>query len=175
MIVSGPARIRPDRQGKLRSRIDAGYEQMVTGSGTSDIKQMALGVVDVFQIGLVGNPLDPLLQRDHVLVAYRDSDGPKFQTLDQAHRADRDAAHDRSDLAGQLDGSGTVLTALLARYISSFVAHDDPDSSGSTPSAIQSASHSPTATGSRSGSAKVSMMGSTPMKTELDPENETGG
>jgi hypothetical protein len=61
------------------------------------------------------------------------------------------------------------LTALLARFISSSVAHDDPDSSGGIPSAIQQARHSPTATVSRSGSAKVSMMGSTPLKAEIVP------
>jgi hypothetical protein len=38
---------------ELRSRIDAGYEQMISGSGAGDIEQGALGVVDFFAIGFV--------------------------------------------------------------------------------------------------------------------------
>jgi hypothetical protein len=35
----------------------------------------------LFEIGLVGSALDPLLKRDHLVVAGRNSDGTAFQTF----------------------------------------------------------------------------------------------
>jgi hypothetical protein len=37
---------------------------VIAGSGARDIEQVPLGVVHVFEIGFVGDALDPLLQRD---------------------------------------------------------------------------------------------------------------
>jgi hypothetical protein len=82
---------------------------------------VALIVVDLFEIGLIGNALDALLQRDYLVVACHDSDGPKFQTDGEVHRADRDATRGRFYLVGQLDegavgclngGSGTLQLAI---------------------------------------------------------------
>jgi CheY-like chemotaxis protein len=44
---------------ELRRRIDAGHEQMVSGTGAGDIKEMPLGLVDFFEVGVVGDILDP--------------------------------------------------------------------------------------------------------------------
>jgi hypothetical protein len=62
-----------------------------------------------------------------------------------------------------------VLRALLARFDSPFVAHHDADFVGGIPSAIQPPSHSPTTVASRSGSAKLSMQDSMPLKAEIVP------
>ena len=47
---------------KLRRRFDACHQQMVAGAGAGDVQQVPLGVVDIFQIGIVGDRLDALLQ-----------------------------------------------------------------------------------------------------------------
>jgi hypothetical protein len=61
---------------------------MVAGSGTGDIQQVALGVVDLFEIGLVGNALDPLRQRDHLVVAGHSENCTECQTFGQMHCAE---------------------------------------------------------------------------------------
>jgi hypothetical protein len=35
---------------------------MITGAGAGDVEQVALGVVDFFEIRIVGGSLDPLLK-----------------------------------------------------------------------------------------------------------------
>jgi hypothetical protein len=37
---------------------------MVAGTGAGHIEQMPLGLVDFFEVGIVGDILDPLLRRD---------------------------------------------------------------------------------------------------------------
>lgn len=108
---------------KFGCRIDAGNQQMVAGSGGGDIEQVALGIVDLFEIRLVDST----------------------------------------------EAAPAALPALLARFNSRSLRVKTPISSGGTPSPKRSANHSPTATASRSVSAKVSMMGSMPLKAEIVP------
>ena len=49
---------------KLRCGRDTGDEQMIPRTGARDVEQVAFGVVDLFQIGVVGDGLDARLQRD---------------------------------------------------------------------------------------------------------------
>src|ERR1022692_2523739 len=53
---------------------------------------MALSVIDFFEIGIVGYGLDPLLQRDHLIVTGHYHNGAEFQALGQMHGADGSAA-----------------------------------------------------------------------------------
>jgi hypothetical protein len=46
---------------ELGSWADAGDQQVVAGASAGDIEQVPLGIVDVFEIGLVGDVLDALL------------------------------------------------------------------------------------------------------------------
>ena len=39
---------------ELRRRIDAGHEQMVAGTGAGHVEQMPLGLVDFFEVGIIG-------------------------------------------------------------------------------------------------------------------------
>jgi len=41
---------------------------MISRPGASDIRQLPFGIVDLFQIGIVGNAFDPFLQRDILVV-----------------------------------------------------------------------------------------------------------
>jgi hypothetical protein len=61
--------------------LDAGDQQMVASAGASDVEQVAFGVVDLLQVGLVGDVLDALLQWDHVVVAGHHCDDAKFQAF----------------------------------------------------------------------------------------------
>jgi hypothetical protein len=54
---------------KLGRRLDAGDEQMIPRSGAGDIEQVALGVVDFLQVGVIAHGFDALLQRDDLVVA----------------------------------------------------------------------------------------------------------
>ena len=60
-----------------------------------DVEEMALSVVDLAQVGVVANGLDPLLQRDDLVVARHDDNGAKLQTLRHMHCADRDVVAHR--------------------------------------------------------------------------------
>lgn len=42
---------------------------MDAGSGAGDINQVTFGVVDFFEIGFIGDALDLLLQRDHLVTS----------------------------------------------------------------------------------------------------------
>jgi Peptidase family M28 len=77
---------------------DASHQKVVAGARASDVEQMALGVVDLLQVGLVAHALDPLLQRNDLVIAGHDGDGPKFQALGKMHRADRDVPAHRLDM-----------------------------------------------------------------------------
>ena len=76
---------------------------MVARPGACDIEQVPFGVVDVFEIGLVGDGLDALLQRDHFVVAGHDRDRAEFQSLGEMHRADRDPARRDLDPVGEFE------------------------------------------------------------------------
>jgi hypothetical protein len=66
---------------QLRGRLDAADQQAVAGAGAGDVEEVALGVVDLFEVGLVGDGLDALLQRQHLVVAGHDGDGRNSRPL----------------------------------------------------------------------------------------------
>src|SRR5579871_2997892 len=88
---------------KLRRRGDAGDQQAIAGAGAGDIKHMALRVVDLFEVGLIGDGLDPLFKRQHTVIARHDSDAAKLKTLGQVHGADRYLARGRGSVFAKLD------------------------------------------------------------------------
>jgi hypothetical protein len=82
---------------------------MIAGTRASDTEQGPLAVIDLFEIGVVGDILDPLLRRDHLVIAPHDCDGTKFETLREMHRADRDLAGCDLDLVAEFDRLNTGL------------------------------------------------------------------
>jgi hypothetical protein len=54
---------------RIRTRGDAGHEQMITGAGAGDIEQVTLGVIHLPQIGVVTDRLNALLQWNYFVVA----------------------------------------------------------------------------------------------------------
>src|SRR5579884_3033895 len=53
---------------------------------------MALGIIDLLEVGLVSNRFDSLLQGNDLIVAGHHGDGAELQTLGKMHRADRDTS-----------------------------------------------------------------------------------
>jgi len=51
---------------------------VIPGAGAGDVQQVALGVVNFFEIGIVGRGLDSLLQGNDFVVAGHDDDGSEF-------------------------------------------------------------------------------------------------
>jgi hypothetical protein len=45
---------------EFRRRFDAGDEEMVAGAGAGDVEEVAFGVVDLLEVGIVRDRLDPL-------------------------------------------------------------------------------------------------------------------
>ena len=46
---------------KLRGRLDTRHQQIISCPSTGDVQQVALGIVDLLQIGVVADRLNPLL------------------------------------------------------------------------------------------------------------------
>ena len=90
---------------EFRDRIDAGYQQMVTGACAGDVKQMPLGIVDFLKVGIVGYALDPFLKGNDFIVASHHDDGSEFQALGEVHRADGDGAVFDLNLVAEFNGS----------------------------------------------------------------------
>ena len=98
---------------ELRRRFDASHEEVVSGTGAGDVEEMPFSVVDILQVRVISDRLDPLLKRNDLIVAGHDSDGAKLQSLRQVHGADRDAPSSRLNMVVQdselkssaLDGS----------------------------------------------------------------------
>ena len=83
---------------------------MVSGSGAGDIEELAFGVVNFLQVRVVSNGFDPLLKRDHLVVAGHDHHGAEFEALRQVHGADGDLPTDRFDmLIENLEGEPRLL------------------------------------------------------------------
>ena len=53
---------------KLRCGLDAGYQQVVPRAGAGDVKKVALGVVDLFEISVICNRFYPFLQWNDLIV-----------------------------------------------------------------------------------------------------------
>jgi hypothetical protein len=65
---------------------------MVAGTGSGDVEQVALGVVDLFQVGVVGHRFDPFLRGNDLVVAGHDDNRSELQTFGEVHGADRNVA-----------------------------------------------------------------------------------
>ena len=63
-------------------------KQVVAHAGAGDVEEVALGVVDVLEVGGVGDGLDAGLERDDLVVAGGDDDGAELEALGEVHRAD---------------------------------------------------------------------------------------
>ncbi len=73
-------------------RVGAANQQMIPGAGAGDVEQVALGVVDFLQIGVVADRFDALLQGNDFVVAGHHDHGAKLQPFGEVHGADRDVA-----------------------------------------------------------------------------------
>src|SRR2546422_10481907 len=56
----------------------AGNQEVVAGASASDVQKLALGVVDLFEVGFVGDGFDALLERDDFVVAGHHHVGTEF-------------------------------------------------------------------------------------------------
>ena len=70
---------------KLGRRLDACHQKMVAGTGARHIKQMPLGAVGVFEVGLVSYAFDARLQRQDFVVACDNRHRAKFQPFGEMH------------------------------------------------------------------------------------------
>src|SRR5581483_1872522 len=66
--------LHPEIVEEFRCWRSARNQQLIAGSGTGDVEQMALRVVHVFQISIVGDHFDPFLQGNDFVVAGHDND-----------------------------------------------------------------------------------------------------
>src|SRR5205823_11158331 len=74
-------------------------------SGACDVEEMALGVVDLLQIGVVAHGLNALLQRHDFIIAGDHRHGSELQAFGQMHCADRYMARGGLDvLVKNLEG-----------------------------------------------------------------------
>src|ERR1035438_9680732 len=65
---------------------------MVPCTCAGNVEQLAFCVVNLFEIRVVRNRFDPLLQRNHLVVTRHYDDGAELQALGQMHGADRSSA-----------------------------------------------------------------------------------
>src|SRR3984893_14395613 len=94
--------------------VHSGNQQMI--SGTGDVEQVPLGVVDLLQIGIVADCLDALLQGNYFVVAGHHDPGPKFQPFGEVHGADRDVPVGGFDVfIENLESKAASMTAARAR------------------------------------------------------------
>jgi hypothetical protein len=82
---------------------------MIAGASAGDVEQMALAVVDLFEVSIVGDILDALLQWDDLVVARDHRDRAKLQPLRQMHGSDRELARRDLDLVADFDRRNTGL------------------------------------------------------------------
>lgn len=74
---------------ELRCRSYAGNEQMISRTSVRDIKQTPLRVVDLFEISVVRDRLDAILQRNDFVIASHHDKRTKLQAFGKMHSADR--------------------------------------------------------------------------------------
>jgi hypothetical protein len=65
---------------------------VVSGAGAGYVEEVALGVVDFLEIGIIAYGFDAFLEGDDFIVAGHDGYGAEFQALGQVHGADGDVA-----------------------------------------------------------------------------------
>ena len=88
---------------ELGGRFHADDQEMITGAGTCDVEQVALGGVDLVELGLIADSLDSCLRRQHFVITRGDDYGPKLQALGEMHRADCDIARNAARMLRQID------------------------------------------------------------------------
>ncbi len=93
---------------------------MIAGACARDVEQVALGLVDVFEIRVVGDGLEARLEREDLVVA--GGHGTELEAFGQVHRADRDAPDCAIRIAIQLsDFSDLAKTPISCGWIPSAV------------------------------------------------------
>ena len=73
---------------ELRGRGDASNEEVIAGAGAGDVEEVAFGVVDLVEVGVVGDGFDAGLEGDDGVVAGEDGDGAEFEAFGEVHGAD---------------------------------------------------------------------------------------
>jgi hypothetical protein len=66
---------------------DARNQQMIPGTGTGDIEQVTLGIVDLLQISIITDCLNSLLQGNDLVVTGHHHHGAEFQSFGEVHSA----------------------------------------------------------------------------------------
>lgn len=61
---------------------------MIARPRAGDVEQVALGGIDLFQVGGVTGSFDARLRRDDLVIAGHDGHGAELQTFGQVHGAD---------------------------------------------------------------------------------------
>lgn len=62
-----------------------GYQEVIASTGARYVEKMAFGVVNLFEIGIVGCTFDPLLGRKDRVIAGHDDDRAEFEALGKMH------------------------------------------------------------------------------------------
>ena len=96
---------------ELGGRFHAGDQEMAAGAGARDVEQVALGGVDLVELGLIAYSLDPFLRRQYLVVACGDYHGAKLQALGKVHQADRAGRATRTACGRIVRRSGGVLNS----------------------------------------------------------------
>ena len=75
---------------ELRCRVYPRHEEPITSTSARHVEQVALRVVDIFEVGFVDNAFDPGLKREDLVVATGDDYGPELEALGEMHGSDCD-------------------------------------------------------------------------------------
>jgi hypothetical protein len=109
-------------------RIDVGHQQVVRGHWCGRHTASGARCRRPLRDRLVGNTPDPLLYRGHLVFACHDSDGAEFQPLGPCIvPIEMRPAVVSIFSANSTAAANATVAALLARFNSALVAHDDPD------------------------------------------------
>ena len=65
----------------FRNSDHSSHQQKIAGTGARDVKQMALTVVNLFEIGIIGDILDALWRGNDLVVARHYRDGAKVKNV----------------------------------------------------------------------------------------------
>jgi hypothetical protein len=124
--------------------VDSGNQQVISGTGTRNVEQLPLDVVDL-QISVVANRLNALLQGNYFVVAGHHDHRPKLKTFREVHGANRDVAASGFDtFIENLESHARFLVAVRARSNCAADRTNTPNSCGSTPPFACSAIQFPT-------------------------------
>ena len=73
---------------ELGCGLNAGNQQMISGTGACYIQKMPLRIVNFLQIGIVTNCLYALLKGNNFIIACHYDNDAEFQTFGKVHGAD---------------------------------------------------------------------------------------